>query len=108
MPNEPDRYMQLKLIALSEHLTAALKAQEWDRVRGIDQCIRECLEEMARMEALSPDLQACKKQVQELYARAIPAYADACEKLRLLLLAHVDYAEARSAYLRTDLLLGDK
>jgi hypothetical protein len=108
MPNEPDRYMQLKLIALGEHMTAALKAQEWDSVRGIDQRIRECLEEMARMETLSPELQACKKQVQELYARALPAYMEACEKMRQLLLAQVDYAEARSAYLRTDLLQGDK
>jgi hypothetical protein len=38
----------------------------------------------------------------------IPAYGEACEKLRLLLLNHVDHAEGRSAYLRTDLLQGEK
>ena len=107
MPNAPDRYLQLKLITLGEHLAAALKAQDWDSVGGIDQRIRECLEEIAALDIPSPELQACKKHLQELYSRVLPAYSEACEKLRQLLLSHVDYAEARSAYLRTDLLQGE-
>jgi hypothetical protein len=108
MPSAPDRYQQLKLITLGEQMAAALKAQDWDSVGGIDQRIRECLQELSAAENLSPELQTAKQQLQQLYARVLPAYAEACEKLRQLLLAHVDYAEARSAYLRTGLLQGEK
>lgn len=108
MPSAPDRHLQHKLIALGEQLAAAFKAQDWDAIGGIDQRIRECLEEIAGLESPSPELQISKKRVQELYARVIPVYSAACEKIRQLLLAHVDYAEARSAYMRTDLLQGDK
>lgn len=108
MQNAPDRYLQLKLITLGEQMAAALKAQDWDSVGGIDQRIRECLQELAAMETLSPELEKIKQQLQQLYARVLPAYAEACEKLRQLLLAHIDYAEARSAYLRTGLLQGEK
>ncbi len=108
MPSAPDRDQQIKLVALGEQMAAALKARDWDSVGGIDQRIRECLQELASMESISPEVQAAKQQLQQLYARVLPAYADACEKMRQLLLAHVDYTEARSAYLRTDLLQGDK
>ena len=108
MPNAADRYHCLKLKALGEQMSLALKARDWDSLSGIDTRIRECLEELNRMEPLSAELQACKQSVQQLYGRAIPAYAEACEKIRQVLLTHVDYAEARSAYLRTDLLQGDK
>lgn len=113
MLSASDRYQQLKLITLGEQLAAAIKAQDWDSVGGIDQRIRECLQELADVESLnpkslSPELQQAKNRLQELYARVIPAYAEACEKLRLLLLNHIDHAEGRSAYLRTDLLQGEK
>jgi len=108
MPSAPDRDQQIKLIALGEQMAAALKARDWDSVGGIDLRIRECLQELAGAETISPELQAAKQQLQQLYARVLPVYADACEKMRQLLLAHVDYAEARSAYLRTGLLQGDK
>ncbi len=108
MPSASDRYQQLKLITLSEQLAAAIKAQDWDSVGGIDQRIRGCLQELAAAESLSPELQQAKNRLQELYARVIPAYAEACEKLRLLLLNHIDHAEGRSAYLRTGLLQGEK
>ncbi len=109
MPNAPDRYQQLKLITLGEQMAAALKAHDWDSVGGIDLRIRECLQELAATEGiLSPELEKAKQQLQQLYARVLPAYAEACEKLRQLLLDHIDYAEARSAYLRTGLLQGEK
>ncbi len=109
MPNASDRYQQLKLITLGEQMAAALKAQDWDSVGGIDLRIRECLQELsAAEETLSPELEKAKQQLHQLYARVLPAYADACEKLRQLLLAHIDYSEARSAYLRTGLMQGEK
>jgi hypothetical protein len=108
MQSVPDRQLQLQLSSLGEQLAGALKAQDWESVGGIDGRIRECLETIAALETVSPELQACKKQLQELYSRVLPAYSEACEKVRQLLLSHVDYAEARSAYLRTDLLQGDK
>jgi len=102
-----NRYLQLKLITLREQLAAALKARDWDSVEGIDLRIRECLQELAAVASLSPELEQAKQQLQQLYGQVIPAYAEACGKLRQLLLAHVDYSEARSAYMRTDLLQGE-
>ncbi len=109
MPSALDRYRQFNLLALGEQMEAALRVQDWDSLGGIDQRIRECLLELAADgEPWTPELEKAKQQLQQLYARVLPAYAEACEKMRQLLLAHIDYAEARSAYLRTGLLQGDK
>ena len=108
MPNAADRYQQLKLITLGEQLTEALRAKDWERVGQVDLHIRNCLAELATLESPSPELVRVKKQLRELYERVLPAYSDACEKLRQLLVSHVDYAEGRSAYLRTDLLQGER
>lgn len=108
MPNAADRYQQLKLITLGEHLTEALKAKDWERVGVVDLHIRNCLREIATLDAPSPELQKAKTQLRDLYERVLPTYAEACEKLRQLLLSHVDYAEGRSAYMRTDLLQSER
>lgn len=108
MPNAADRYQQLKLITLGEQLTEALRAKDWERVGLVDKHIRNCLQEIAALESPSPELQKVKTQLRDLYERVLPTYAEACEKLRQLLLSHVDYAEGRSAYMRTDLLQGER
>jgi hypothetical protein len=108
MPNAADRYQQLQLITLGEQLTEALRAKDWERVGQVDLQVRRCLVELATVESPSPELQKLKTQLHELYARVLPAYANACEQLRQLLINHMDYAEGRSAYLRTDLLQGER
>lgn len=107
MPSALDRRLLPELLALREQLAAALKTHDWDAVGGIDLRIRTCLQTLAEAENISPEVQTAKQQLQQLYARAIPAYREACEKLRVLLLNHIDHAEGRSAYLRTELLQGD-
>jgi hypothetical protein len=108
MPHVVDRQLQRELGALGEQLAAALKAQEWDAVGGIDQRIRTCLDALTQLDNPSPELQAAKSQLQQLYGRVIPAYSEACEKLHQLLVNYKDFAEGRSAYMRTELLQGEK
>lgn len=107
MPSAADRYQQLQLLALGEQLTEALRAKDWEAVGATDLHIRECLIGIAALESPSPELLKVKAQLRGLYERILPAYGEACEQLRQLLLNHMDYAEGRSAYQRTDLLLGE-
>lgn len=113
MPNVHDKSSALdhvlahELKTLGEQLAAALKAQEWEAVAGIDLRIRDCLEAAAGLEHISPELQLVKSQVHALYGHVIPAYGNACEKLRQLLINYKDFAEGRSAYMRTELLQGE-
>ncbi|WP_323815638.1 hypothetical protein [Cellvibrio sp. NN19] len=107
MPSVQDSRLLTEMSALGQQLAAALKAQDWDAVGGIDLSIRGCLQTLAQMETVSPELQEVKNQLQQLYQRVIPAYSEACEKLRVLLLNHIDHAEGRSAYMRTELLQGE-
>ena len=108
MPSAADRYQQLKLHTLGEQLTEALRARDWEGVGAIDLHIRHCLEEIATLQAPSAELLKVKDQLRGLYERVLPAYGEACEQLRQLLLNHMDYAEGRSAYQRTDLLQGER
>ncbi len=108
MPSVQDSHLLAEMRALGQQLAAALKTQDWDAVGGIDLRIRDCLQLLAQAETISPELQEVKNQLQQLYQRVIPAYSEACEKLRVLLLNHVDHAEGRSAYLRTELLQGNQ
>lgn len=108
MPSAADRYQQLQLITLGEQFTEALRAKDWEQVCVIDLHVRECLQEIAALESPSAELQKAKAQLRDLYARVLPAYAEATEKLRQLLISHVDYSEGRSAYMRTDLFQSDR
>jgi hypothetical protein len=108
MPSAVDRELQAQLVQLARQFTEAFKAENWERVGEVDLRIRHCLQAIAELEAPSAELQQTKAQLRELYARVLPSYADACEKMRQLLVSHVDYSEGRSAYLRTDLLQGER
>lgn len=112
MPNAHERELLHEMRALSEQMIAAIKTQDWDALGGIDLRVRGCLQSLAQVqlqaEEISPELQQMKDQLQQLYGKVIPVYRDVCEKLRVLLLNHVDHAEGRSAYLRTELLQGNQ
>lgn len=95
-----------RMLELGEQLQSALKQHQWEAVAGIDLQVRDCL--LAMPTAPSAELQLAKQQLHQLYGRVIPAYSEACEKLRVILLAHLEHAEGRTAYLRTDLMQGER
>lgn len=104
----PDHELIRELTQLGEALVAELRAQRWDEVAHIDSKVREQLEAIAAMETVSAELEQAKHRLKQLYERVIPAYEAACEKVRLMLINHIDHAEARSAYQRISLLQGDE
>lgn len=106
MHNATPEQLKQRLEQLTEQLQQALKSHDWDAVAAIDLGVRACLQAMPDL--ASAELLAAKQQLHALYGRVLPAYAEACNKLRELLLTHIDYAEGRSAYMRTDLLQGEK
>ena len=70
-----------RLMALHGELQAALQSNDWTAVATVDAAIRQ-------------GLQAC---------------AEECERLRLLLLNHLEHAEGRAAYQRIDMFqAGDR
>lgn len=105
MQNVAPEQLTQHLLQLHDQLQQALKLHDWDAVAGIDLNVRACLQVMP--EQPGAEMQRAKQQLQQLYGRAIPAYGEACEKLRQLLLAHLEHAEGRTAYMRTDLLQGE-
>jgi hypothetical protein len=104
----PDQEHIRELARLGEALVADLRAQRWDEVANVDSQVREQLDAIAAMENVSAELEQAKRQLKQLYERVIPAYEVACEKVRLMLVNHIDHAEARSAYQRISLLQGDE
>jgi hypothetical protein len=91
-----------RLRALHEQLAAALQSQDWRAVGEVDQAIRQCLEQLPR-EAQDPSVQTARQQLKRLHGQALKACAEECERLRLLLVNHLEYAEGRAAYQRIDM-----
>jgi hypothetical protein len=46
--------------------------------------------------------------LQQLHGQARAACAEECERLRRVLLTHLEYAEGRSAYTRVDMFQGGR
>jgi hypothetical protein len=90
-----------RLQALHERLAAALQSQDWRAVGETDQAIRQCLEQLPREAHAS--VQSARQQLKRLHGQALKACAEECERLRLLLVNHLEYAEGRSAYQRVDM-----
>ena len=108
MKNAADSELLARLIDAYKHLAAVLEKHDWERLGVIDQRINECLQEMAGRDDLSDDILLVKQQLKLLHGQAINDCGEVCEDLRQILLTHLDYAEGRSAYLRVDLLQGQK
>lgn len=53
--------------------------------------------------AADPAVQAARAQLRTLHGKALEACAEECERLRLLLVNHLEYAEGRAAYQRIDM-----
>lgn len=104
MPPEADR----RLLDLHGQLAAALQRQDWEGMAGIDLAIRDCLQALAGRTPGSEEVRRARRQLQQLHGQARAAYADECERLRRVLLAHLEYAEGRSAYTRVDMFQGGR
>ena len=98
MPHASD---EQRLQALHERLTAALQSQDWRAVGETDQAIRQCLERLPR--DAHESVQAARQQLKRLHGHALKACAEECERLRMLLVNHLEYAEGRAAYQRIDM-----
>lgn len=88
---------------LHAQLAEALQQGDWTRIGEIDSVIRSCLQLLAGLPSLSDEVREAKEQLRQLHGQARIACAEECERVRRLLLTHLEYAEGRSAYMRIDL-----
>lgn len=105
MPPEADRRL---LLELHGQLAAALQRQDWEGMTGIDLAIRDCLQTLVGQAPASDGVRCARQQLQQLHGQALAACADECERLRRVLLTHLEYAEGRSAYARVDMFQGGR
>ncbi|MBF8160338.1 MULTISPECIES: hypothetical protein [Pseudomonadaceae] len=93
---------------LHGQLAEALEQGDWTRIGEIDALIRSCLQLLAGLPTLSDEVREAKRRLQQLHGQARIACAQECERVRQLLLRHLEYAEGRSAYLRVDQFQGGR
>lgn len=99
MPHVDDRQ---RLLELYERLGAALQRKDWKAMGQVDLAIRAQLVAMASQPGLAADVLLAKKRLKRLHEQASQACAEECERVRRLLLSHLEYAEGRSAYMQVD------
>lgn len=92
-----------RLMALHAQLKQALEGGDWHAVASVDGAIRQCLEALAARAELDEPTHEAKHRLKQLHDEGLQACADECERLRLLLLNHLEYAEGRAAYQRIDM-----
>lgn len=92
-----------RLLELHAQLQQALQADDWSGVATVDTAVRQCLEALAQQAELDESTLAAKQLLKQLHGEGLQACADECERLRLLLLNHLEYAEGRAAYQRVDM-----
>ena len=105
MPPAADRQ---RLLELHRQLGQALQDDDWNAVARVDQAIREQLQLLASRTNLSAEVLQAKSQLKQLHGKALQACAKECERLRLLLLNHLEYAEGRAAYQQVGLFQGGR
>ncbi|MFN9528072.1 MAG: hypothetical protein ACK561_17705 [Pseudomonadaceae bacterium] len=93
---------------LHGQLAEALEQGDWTRIGEIDALIRSCLQLLAGLPTLSDEVREAKRHLQQLHGQARIACAQECERVRRLLLTHLEYAEGRSAYMRVDMYQGGR
>lgn len=93
-----------RLVELYRQLEQVLRNKDWAALASTDLAIRRVLQELVGRSELSEEAGSVRQRLQQLHAQAYAACADECERLRRLLLSHLDYAEGRSAYQQVDLL----
>ncbi|HWV11505.1 hypothetical protein [Pseudomonas sp.] len=103
-----ERRLLLMFSTVHGQLRAAMEARDWERFAAIDQRVRECLDALSACAEPSTEVLQAKQLLKELYGAALAGCAEACEKLRQVLLTHLEYVEGRSAYQRIDLYQGGR
>lgn len=93
-----------RLLELYGELERVLRDNDWQALAAVDLAIREQLLRLAREKSLSEEASKARQRLKWLHGQAYQACADECERLRRVLLTHLEYAEGRSAYLQVDLL----
>ena len=93
---------------LHGQLDEALQQGDWARLGEIDSLIRTCLQLLAGLPSVSDEVREAREQLRQLHGQARIACAEECERVRRLLLTHLEYAEGRSAYMRVDLYQGGR
>ncbi|ERI51661.1 hypothetical protein N878_21890 [Pseudomonas sp. EGD-AK9] len=93
---------------LHGQLAEALAQGDWTRIGEIDGLIRSCLQLLAGLPTLSDEVREARRRLQQLHGQARVACAEECERVRQMLLRHLEYAEGRSAYLRVDQFQGGR
>lgn len=96
--------LQARLMATYLKLAEALAALDWNEIATVNTQVKDCLLKLAQHQEPSENLLQLKRQLQQLHGNALNACINECEKLRKNLLTQIEYAEGRSAYLRTDTL----
>lgn len=96
--------LRAQLTATYLKLAQALAALDWNEINNVNAQVNDCLVKLAQHQQPSENLLQLKRQLQQLHGNALNACIDECEKLRKNLLTQVEYAEGRTAYLRTDTL----
>lgn len=92
------------LLELYRQLDQVLRDKDWAALARVDLAIRKQLQELAVREELSGDASSLRQRLQQLHGQAYDACATECERLRRVLLSHLEYAEGRSAYMQVDLM----
>lgn len=92
------------LIELYRRLDKALAAKDWTEMGRIDLAIRSHLQTLNSRDELSADTQGLRQRLQALHGKAYEACAEESERLRRLLLSHLEYADGRMAYMQVDLM----
>lgn len=91
---------------LHSQLAEALAQGNWRRVGEVDAVIRNCLQMLAELPELSDEVRAARHSLKVLHDEARVACSEECERLRQILLAHLQYSEGRSAYMQVDQFQG--
>ncbi|CDF83880.1 conserved hypothetical protein [Pseudomonas knackmussii B13] len=89
-------------------LAEVLALGDWQRLGEIDQLIRALLERLAAGPALDDAALAAKRDLQALHEQARQQGSRELERLRQLLMSHLEYAEGRSAYMHIDRVLAGR
>ncbi|MCQ4269071.1 hypothetical protein NAV28_17755 [Pseudomonas stutzeri] len=92
-----------RLQQLHEQLDQALQRGDWQAIATVDAAIAQCLRALAEIGQPDPATLAARAALKQLHDQARVACAEECERLRQLLVNHLEYAEGLAAYQRVEL-----
>lgn len=94
--------VEQRFAELCRLLEGLIASPDWNRLARLDLVIAQALQQWPS-EQMSAAEQTQRQRLKSLHDQARVQCAEECERLRLLLLRHLEYADARSAYGRVDM-----